>query len=78
MSTSASKNTVDFNETITVNRAAYNELVHQLDIKDAQIVKLQAQAAKYQTQIDKYLTQIERLTAKAKRNDTAANYNEAA
>ena len=55
MSTSASKNTVDFNETITVNRAAYNELVNQLDIKDAQIVKLQAQA-------DKYLSQIERLT----------------
>ena len=62
MSTSASKNTVDFNETITINRAAYNELVNQLDIKDAQIVKLQAQADRYQAQIDKYLTQIERLT----------------
>ena len=60
MSTSASKNTVDFNETITVNRAAYNELVHQLDIKDAQIVKLQAQAAKYLSQIERITKLIER------------------
>ena len=60
MSTSASKNTVDFNETITVNRAAYNELVNQLDIKDAQIVKLQAQADKYQTQIQRLINLIER------------------